>query len=501
MTHANDVRSEQQQSPLAAARNSYGWSQSYVASLIEVTALTVSRWESGRILPRSFYRQRLCELFRMSEEELGIAPAPPSSPTTPLAAVTVGEVFPVVDPIIPLPTTVLGRDQTLSEIREELCTSLRPSIAMYGLPGVGKTTLLNTLAHDSEVRRHYPTILWAGLGLRPNHRELLQRWASLLLPRSSSFQQKRWDLEGLQTALRNVIGLQPVLLLIDDAWTLEDAQAFKVGGARCAYLLTTRDIKIASYFASEVVQLSELDEESSLLLLTRLAPDVVPKHRSVILDLIRATGGLPLTLTLMGNWLRVAAASGQPRRIEQAILQLQSAEARLEISEPRGPLERHTSLPRNVPLSLQALIAVSDQQLDEPTRSALYALSVFPSKPASFSEEAALYVANCSTRELDQLVDAGLLESGSSSSERYALHPSIADYAAVHLDRSEDVIIRLATYYIGYLEHLNNSDTQWLLDADSKNIQQALSMTKDQNLYDRLFQLFQISFKVSTRAC
>ena len=74
---------------------------------------------------------------------------------------------------------------------------------------------------------------------------------------------------------------------------------------------------------------------------------------------------------------------------------------------------------------------MTDQQLDEQARTALYALSVFPSKPNSFSEEAALAIANCAAPILDALFDAGLLES--SVSGRYTLHQTIADYARLHL--------------------------------------------------------------------
>ena len=75
---------------------------------------------------------------------------------------------------------------------------------------------------------------------------------------------------------------------------------------------------------------------------------------------------------------------------------------------------------------------MADQLLTPAAREALYALAVFPSKPESFSEEAALAVARCSTKELDELLDAGLLEYHGS---RYQIHQIIADYA--HLQGNE----------------------------------------------------------------
>jgi tetratricopeptide (TPR) repeat protein len=121
----------------------------------------------------------------------------------------------------------------------------------------------------------------------------------------------------------------------------------------------------------------------------------------------------------------------------------------LQISEPRGPVERHSSLPRDASLSLQSVFAVTDQQLDEHARAALYALSVFPPKPNSFSEEAALAVANCTAAALDTLYDAGLLES--SVSGRYSLHQTIADYARSHLKKTTPYE-RLISYFSNFVE-------------------------------------------------
>src|SRR5438270_3093811 len=103
-------------------------------------------------------------------------------------------------------------------------------------------------------------------------------------------------------------------------------------------------------------------------------------------------GGLPLALLLVGNFLRVQSYNGQPRRIRQAIERLRIVEMRLHLQEPQALVERSPSLADAPAISLHTLIAVSDQQLDERARTALYALSVFPPKPNTFSESAALTV-------------------------------------------------------------------------------------------------------------
>src|SRR5690348_2434094 len=57
---------------LRAAREQRGWSQTALAEQLGTTELTVGRWERGERSPQVFYRAKLCELFGMTAEELGL---------------------------------------------------------------------------------------------------------------------------------------------------------------------------------------------------------------------------------------------------------------------------------------------------------------------------------------------------------------------------------------------------------------------------------------------
>src|SRR5215472_3769377 len=77
-------------------------------------------------------------------------------------------------------------------------------------------------------------------------------------------------------AIRERIGMRRMLLVVDDAWHLEEALAFKIGGPHCAYLVTTRLPKVAQGFAGDgSVVIQELSEDHGLLLLKKLAPIAV----------------------------------------------------------------------------------------------------------------------------------------------------------------------------------------------------------------------------------
>ncbi|HVU67262.1 MAG TPA: NB-ARC domain-containing protein, partial [Ktedonobacteraceae bacterium] len=489
---------------LTEARNARGWSQKEVAEHLGTTFVNVSRWERGITRPSPYFRKKLCVLFGKTELELDLVlesenqpgeseplPAPvylpPASamPVSLPASPPAGGTRALYDPSIPVPLQIslVGRDEELSRLRRRLSGGGSVALtALNGLPGVGKTALSITLANDPELREHFKDgILWAGLGPEPNMQSHLSRWGTLLGLSSSEMSTLSGN-EAWGVALHRVIGSRTMLLVIDDAWTLEDALALKVGGPNCAHLLSTRFPIIATQIAAEgATAIKELNSDEGMVLLRMLAPDVVEREMQRARELVMAVGGLPLALTLIGNYLRMQAYAGPARRVTAALEKLSEASARLNISEPRGPVERHPSLTSDTPVSLRTVIAVTDQQLAEPTRRALHALSVFPPRPNNFSEEAALAVAACTIDILDQITDTGLLET--SGSDRYSLHQTIADYARLQLD-DHGAYQRLIAYITTFTE-AHRKDYE-VLESESNNILAALEAAVEQAHYAEL---------------
>jgi len=471
---------------LAAARQARGWTQQDLAERLGATALSVSRWERGEHAPGPFYNYRLCELFGKSTAEPGLdagtpeasLPAPAPAPVSPASPV-------VVDPAIPLPLVgkraLVGRVPVLARLKAHLALSGHLVISgLNGLPGVGKTALAVALAHDPAIQAHFAGgILWAGLGPTPNVPAHLARWAGLLgLSLSERATGRSQDLWG--EALRAAIGGRQMLIVLDDAWSLEAVLACKVGGPRTAYLVTTRLAPLAVQFAGEEASLvPELEEEDGLALLSQLAPAVFATAPEEARLLVRAVGGLPLALTLLGRYLHLH--QGQQRRLRTALDRFRQAEERLRVSAEVAPLERPPHLVPGASLSLQATIAVSDELLEEQARLALYALSVFPPKPNSFSEAAALSVAQVGTEALDGLVDAGLLEPR--GADRYSLHQIIADYASAKAN-SEDKTgqrRRLVAFFTEYLHAKKNNFAA--VSQEQANISVAIQYADELDLH------------------
>lgn len=452
---------------LIEERLRHHWTQQEVADRIGTTPTNYSRWERGVTTPGTYFRSQLCDLFGKSARELRLLQE----------GIEIShQSYELYDPLIPIYQPLVGREPLLDELKHRLCASQEMGdVALHGLPGAGKTALAVALACDEKVREYFcDGILWAGPGPHPNLFGLLSRWGSLLKVTSM---EKLNSLDAWAVALRTAIGQRRMLLVLDDVWQIEDALALKVGGSNCTYLITSRFVDTAFHFTVEgAVAVHELDEDKGLDLLAKFAPQVVEAEPEAARRLVRSVGGLPLALTLIGKHLQFHTKM-QPRRLQTALERLQQTEGRFRLHLPLAPLERSPHLPSGTSLSLQSSIAVSVQHLDEQVRAALYALAVFPPKPNTFSEEAALAVIDTDPDILDRLSDAGLVES--SGPGRYTLHQTIVDYARlVHSDL--DAEKRLVEYMVGYVEcHEKDHDA---LEQEYVNICAALDSVADRDL-------------------
>ena len=368
---------------LKRQRALHGLTQQELAQKIETTPLTVSRWERGLTIPRSYSIRQLLTLFGSNKEELPetIKPDAEKRDALPTSFIYDPSIPPQPTPI----TGLVGRTEILHKVESWLC-SHRDATALQGMYGVGKTALAITLAHDRTLQRnYYDGILWVGIGPRPNLIGLLSRWGTLL-GMSAHETASLTTIQSWQQAIHDVIGLRHMLLIIDDVWKAEDALAFKIGGPNCSHLITTRFREIAFHFGgSNSITITELNEEDSIQLLHALAPEVIISEMEAARELVRLVGGLPLALTIMGKHLQIQASIYQQRRVRRAIDRLHNIEERLQLTMLQSPLERSPNLDTETHLSLQATIEVSEKHLESQACHALHAISVFPAKPNTFS--------------------------------------------------------------------------------------------------------------------
>lgn len=432
---------------LREEREKRGWSRAYIAEHIGVAdPKTIGRWERGSASPSAYFLQRLCALFQMSAAELGLwqrnnQPSPMESEHLSLVQHRhLSTPTPVHDLALPPPLAegLVGRARLLHRLKQSLCTGKGgATVALSGLPGVGKTALASALAQSSALQQYFSDgVLWASLGPAADLAGELRRWGELLEIDVDEMNCPA-SVEEWTRAIHTRIGARKMLLIIDDAWTCQEALTFHIGGPNCAYLLTTRVPAVAFYFdCTEISVVDELNEQESLELLAAFVPEIVAHEAGAMRTLAHLAGGLPLALRAMGKYLQAQVYTGQPRRWHAALAYLKSAEARLHLPIPCAPLEQHRGLPANMPLSPYQSLELSYCQLEPSSRQALEALARFPAKPASFSEEEALSLRGVSLEALDSLLDAGLLES--TGQARYTLHRTIVDFVGLQAEQARE---------------------------------------------------------------
>ncbi|TRU05238.1 MAG: trypsin-like serine protease, partial [Microcystis sp. Msp_OC_L_20101000_S702] len=179
----------------------------------------------------------------------------------------------------------------LSEITEKTGTLVISAI--YGLGGIGKSTLAAALAQEKEVQAFFPDgIFWATLGQQPDILSFLHGWIQAL----GDYNFKPTGIDAASLHLRTLLADKKALLVVDDLWNVEDIDPFRVAGNHCKLLVTTREVPVKGAIRYD---LDVMTESQSLALLTGYL-----KHELNLADqkqakiLAKIVGYLPLALEL-----------------------------------------------------------------------------------------------------------------------------------------------------------------------------------------------------------
>jgi transcriptional regulator with XRE-family HTH domain/tetratricopeptide (TPR) repeat protein len=196
---------------LRCARLQRGWSQQRVADLLnQLPGATradrelVYRWEAGKRTPSPFYRERLCQVFRMTADQLGLVELPAPDLRDAVRTVTGGRGRPaggLGDGLLPEAVDVLIRelwgDQVNRRAILQILGALAAGTAVEG-PSLQRTPVV-PVAHANEVVDHltraFPELSTADWLLGPHqilatvggHLDLVKQ----LLPNTAGTKRKR----------------------------------------------------------------------------------------------------------------------------------------------------------------------------------------------------------------------------------------------------------------------------------------------------------------------
>ena len=381
---------------------------------------------------------------------------------------------PFLAPLRP-PYGLVGRSEFLSQLKGKLLTEgTLGLVALDGRPGIGKTALAIEIANDHEVLRHFRDgVLWCGLGKAGDALSALARWGEALGVSDSDLQGTR-SIHRRAHLLHSAIGLKRMLLVVDDAWTPEDALAFRIGGPNCAHVVTSRLPAVGEAFAgANTILVPDLDNDKTRELLENIAGEFPEEFEAQTNVLIEDLGGLPLSILLVGTYLRGEWRGQDRARLRQAVFGVSDAHVRLRLNYAVSPLEQHPSLPPGAPLSLPGIIGISYDALEDHGKACLRALSLFPPKPNTFSEAAARETAGQPLSVLRGLVDRRLVDEVRAG--RYTLHQSTWDFIS-RFDPAPDVNMRFLKFYLSCLENPARSTSE--ISTEETNLRHALALAQ-----------------------
>ena len=210
-----------------------------------------------------------------------------------------------------LPACFLSQPERIKALRDLLLVDLQKPVVvsgaaarvgLQGMGGIGKSVLASALAHRPEVRRAFPDgIFWITLGQKPQLAEL-QRWLALELGDVALFPDERSGKE----CLRKLLAGRKALLVLDDVWQREDAEAFNVIGAMGRILLTTRDTGLVTALASKEAHYRvELPTDAEAEGIFAAAAQLDPRALSAATrEIVAQCGRLPLALALCGGMVQ-----------------------------------------------------------------------------------------------------------------------------------------------------------------------------------------------------
>ncbi|ACK71265.1 NB-ARC domain protein [Gloeothece citriformis PCC 7424] len=353
-----------------------------------------------------------------------------------------------------LPSYFVERPEHSQAIKQKLLddstaeTGILVISAIYGLGGIGKSTLASALCRDAGVESHFPDgILWVTLGQQPDLLSLVCDWIEKL----GDYNYKPTNLEGASIHLGTLLYDQSVLLVVDDVWNPEHLEPFRVGGSGCRVLVTTREARI---LGADRYDLEVMTPEQAESLLSRvLQGNLTETQRQQAQVLAKTVGYLPLALELAAAQVADGVSWGELLEdLQGEIAYLETLDLYSAEEIPQEEKRKKYSLLASFNLSLRRL---SKDDLDK-----FAWLGILP-EDVTLTSQMAATLWNCKPRQaresLRYLRAKALLLPGVSTEKEssYRFHDLLHDLARKKLteDPPEGLGLSLEAAHQQFLNH------------------------------------------------
>jgi WD40 repeat protein len=211
--------------------------------------------------------------------------------------------------------------------------------------GIGKTVMAAVVAQDEEVLSAFPAgVLWLVVGQEPDQLALLN---DLVAAVAEEYEVVSSLVRAKGKAIQLLAGRR-MLLVLDDVWTLEAAEALDVIGPEGRLLITTRNAEVVRGLGAEEVQLDVLTPTEALDFLAHWVGQPVATLAPEVTEVARECGYLPLALAMIGGMIRP-----RPHTWEDALERLRQAD--LDKLRRTFPNYSYPDLLRALAVSVEAL--------------------------------------------------------------------------------------------------------------------------------------------------
>ncbi|XVF77836.1 hypothetical protein PTKIN_Ptkin14bG0079200 [Pterospermum kingtungense] len=204
-------------------------------------------------------------------------------------------------------------NSTFNEIIKALNTNGLNMIGLYGMPGVGKTTLAKEVGKHVKEKKLFDNVVMVTMSQTPTINKIQDKIAELfgLKFEASTDEGKAEEL------WRRLKGVKKILIIIDDVWNEFKLQTigipFGVEHEGCKILLTTRLQQVCVLMScQEKFQLDIFSEDEAWALFKDVAglEDDFLKSNDVTKEVACECNGLPLAIVTIGKALKGASLDG-----------------------------------------------------------------------------------------------------------------------------------------------------------------------------------------------